>query len=115
MKSKRITALIMSLIMMLTLLSPMAAYADNSTVITVPAVSELPGATVDVALTIENNPGVLGATLTITYDEGLTLIGASNGEAFSPLVLTKPGKFTSPCNFIWDGQDIEAEAARGQS
>ena len=109
MKSKRITALIMSLIMMLTLLSPMAAYADNSTVITVPAVSELPGATVDVALTIENNPGVLGATLTITYDEGLTLIGASNGEAFSPLVLTKPGKFTSPCNFIWDGQDIEAE------
>ena len=60
MKSKRITALIMSLIMMVTLLSPIAAYADNSAVITVPAVSELPGATVDVAISIKNNPRYFG-------------------------------------------------------
>ena len=45
-------------------------------------------------------------TLKLEYDSGLTLVSAESGEAFSSLVMTKPGKLTSPCKFIWDGQEI---------
>ena len=31
---------------------------------------------------------------------------AKSGEAFSTLVMTKPGKFGSPSKFVWDGQDL---------
>ena len=43
------------------------------------------------------------------YDEGLTLTDATAGDAFSSLVLTKPGKIQSPCKFVWDGQEITAD------
>ncbi len=50
-------------------------------------------------------------TLTLSYDaDMLTLKSSANGAAVSEVLsLTKPGKFTSPCNFIWDGQEITAE------
>ena len=49
-----------------------------------------PGTTVEVAVKIKDNPGILGATLTLKYDDGLTLKAASAGDTFSSLVLTKP-------------------------
>lgn len=68
-----------------------------------------PGTTVEVAIKIKDNPGILGATLTLKYDDGLTLKAASTGDTFSSLVLTKPGKLQSPCKFVWDGQEITAD------
>ena len=62
------------------------------------------GETVDVTIRVKNNPGVAGAILTFTFDDHLSLISASPGEAFSELQLTKPGKFVSPCNFPWDSE-----------
>lgn len=56
----------------------------------------------DVNVNIKNNPGIAGATLRFTYDSDLTLIKAENGEAFSDLTLTVPGKFTNPSDFLWD-------------
>lgn len=68
-----------------------------------------PGATVDVTVDVKDNPGILGATVSLKYDEGLTLTDATAGDAFSSLVLTKPGKIQSPCKFVWDGQEITAD------
>lgn len=76
---------------------------SNDTIITVESATASPGATVDVDVVIENNPGILGATLTFSYDSDLTLITATSGEAFSALDMTLPGSFVSPCNFTWDG------------
>lgn len=105
----RIIALMMSVLILVTMI-PAPVYAvDTDTVIAVQSVADTAGAEIDVAVTIDNNPGVLGATLKITYDAGLTLTGATAGEAFSALNMTKPGKFTSPCNFIWDGQELNAD------
>lgn len=67
------------------------------------------GDTVDVNVTIANNPGIIGATLTVSYHEDLTLVGVSSGDAFSALDFTKPGAFKSPCNFTWDSENTEAD------
>lgn len=74
--------------------------------ISVEKVSAAPGATVEVKISIKDNPGILGARLSVAYDSGLTLTGATAGEAFSVMTMTKPGAFASPCQFVWDGQEI---------
>ena len=63
---------------------------------------------VAVNVAVRGNPGILGMTLSVLYDEDvMELTGADNGEAVrSVLTLTKPGKFASQCRFMWDGQDI---------
>ena len=66
------------------------------------------GETVNVNVEIKNNPDIFGAILKFTFDNRLTLTGATAGSAFNGLVMTKPGSFTSPCNFVWDGQDAPA-------
>ncbi len=62
------------------------------------------GETVTVTVRIENNPGIAGAILRLSYDSALTLTGASNGEAFSYLQFTRPGQYSNPCNFCWDSE-----------
>lgn len=106
MKLKKLISLVLSLVMMASLFAPVSVFAGGTTTITIPGISDTAGSTVDVAVQIENNPGILGATLTFEFDEGLTLVGAANGDAFSALTMTKPGSFTSPCNFVWDGQEL---------
>ncbi len=66
---------------------------------------------VRVDVVIRNNPGVLGITLSVLYDDSvMTLVGAENGVAFDGrLTLTKPGRFAPQCRFLWDGQEILPE------
>ncbi len=112
MKTKKLIASLLSLVMILSIITPTSVLASTSvakSTITVKSVTDTAGATVDVDVIIENNPGILGATLEFAYDEGLTLINASNGEAFSSLTMTKPGKFISPCKFVWDAQEITSD------
>ena len=69
------------------------------------------GKTTDVAISVKNNPGILGMTLTLSYDaDALTLTSAASGSAVSDvLAFTKPGRFTSPCNFTWDGIELSED------
>lgn len=66
------------------------------------------GETVIVSVEVKNNPGIFGAILSFSFDDELVLVNAEAGEAFADLVMTKPGKFVSPCNFVWDGMDEPA-------
>lgn len=83
--------------------------AKKQVTLSVQSQTAKPGATVDVTVDVKDNPGILGATVSLKYDEGLTLTDATAGDAFSSLVLTKPGKIQSPCKFVWDGQEITAD------
>ena len=107
---KRLISLSMALVFVFLLIpqSSFVAWAVEKPTITVESVTASAGSTVDVNVTIANNPGILGATLTLTYDPALTLKSAKNGAAFQVLTMTKPGALTSPCNFVWDGQEISA-------
>lgn len=112
MRIKKSIAFLLSLMMMLSIVSPFSVAAETSAetpTITVQSLADTAGATINVNVVIENNPGILGATLEFEYDEGLTLLNATAGDAFSALTMTKPGKFTSPCKFVWDGQEISSE------
>ena len=62
------------------------------------------GDTVNVIVSIKNNPGIAGAILKLSYDSNLTLTNATVGEAFSSLQYTRPGTYSNPCNFSWDSE-----------
>ena len=116
-KEKKILSLLLSIIMMATILPTTAitAFADSpraNAEITVEDVTAIPGSTVDVKVTISKNPGILGAIFSLSYDDGLTLTNVTEGDVFSSLSLTKPGKFKSPCQFTWDGMEIDEHDLR---
>lgn len=105
---------ILSLVLVFALLIPyVPAAAATETgmepTVTVESVYAAAGEDIEVDISIANNPGILGATLKVTYDSALTLTAAKNGEVFSMLSMTKPGTFKSGCNFVWDGQEINDE------
>ena len=67
------------------------------------------GNEVEIPVKIKNNPGILGMTIAIIYDDNaLELKDVKNGEAFvNILQFTKPSKFYSGCTCLWDGIEIE--------
>ncbi len=71
--------------------------------LTVSSGSSVAGSVVTVEILVNNNPGVLGAVLTVKYDEDLKLVSAESGEAWSTLNLTLPGTYNNACSFVWDG------------
>ena len=108
-KSYRLISALLTFVMLLTLVPAgmvSAGAASKHATINVESVSASPGSTVEVNIEVKDNPGILGATLELSYGEGLTLTNAVQGEAWDSLVMTKPGKFSSPCKFAWDGQEI---------
>lgn len=65
-----------------------------------------------VPIKISNNTGICGATLSVSYDDSLSLKSISTGDAFSSLIMTKPGNLTAnPFNLVFDG--IEADTTNG--
>ena len=68
------------------------------------------GGIVDVTVEIKNNPGIIGAIISLTYDSDLTLIEAKAGKAWTKLDLTLPGQLNSPCNFVWDAISEEDDS-----
>ena len=108
---KRVFSMLLSVIMIVTALPmsgvvAMAEEALNTATVTVEQVYAQAGQTVDVNVSIANNPGVLGATFTLEYDSALTLVDATSGEAFQALTFTRPGAYMSGCVLAWDGQEL---------
>ena len=110
---KKVISLIM-VVLMITSILPMSVFAEelNQPVLTIESADVSPGTSFDVNVNIKNNPGIISAVLRLTFDEGLTLVGAKNGNTFSTLSYTSPnqlingGKITSGCQFMWSAADI---------
>lgn len=84
----------------------------NNTKIVVSNNLSLPGDHIDVDISVANNPGILGMTLTLQYDSKLTLISAKSGDAFDMLAMTKPGVLESGCKFVWDGTELDEKSIK---
>lgn len=111
--SRRLLSFMLVAVMVLSML-PAQAFAVSETGNTVAeirleSINASPGAMVEIDITVQDNPGILGASFSLSYGTGLTLVDAKAGDAFSALVMTPPGKFASPCRFLWDGQSIVPE------
>ena len=118
---KKLFAFILSLLFVMSCLPLSSAHAlieqidaespTKSTAIPTVSVESafaMPGSTVNVNVNISNNTGIAGARLRLSYDSGLTLTAAASGEAFGELDFTRPGVYTSPCNFSWDSESAVA-------
>ena len=81
-----------------------------SALATVDTVRARPGdKDVPVLVRITGNPGVLGLTLSVSFDENaLTLKSAENGEAFrNVLSMSHSQTYGNGCLFTWDGLNVE--------
>lgn len=109
--TKRLLSFLLALTFIITV-APIGVFATDSdtAIISVADAYTIPGENVEVYVIIKDNPGVTGATLTVSYDEGLVLTGAEAGEAFSSLVFSRPGVYISPCNFVWDAEKASEES-----
>lgn len=62
------------------------------------------GDTVTVAVSVRNNPGILGMLMSVEYDENvLTLTETENGEVTAALVYLEPSRLNSGSNYLWYG------------
>lgn len=90
--------------------SASAADILTDSVITVKNTYAMAGSTVDVDLVITNNPGILGMTLELQYDETIaTLTAVEKGDALSAMTFTPPKDLKSGCKLPWDAEDVAAE------
>lgn len=112
---KKTLSILLTCIMLLSML-PMATFAAeaNSPSLTIDSVDATPGDTASVNINLKNNPGIVAATINVSFDEGLTLVGAANGSVFPPTMqfvppkqLSTVGSITGSCNFQWNGTDID--------
>ena len=66
-----------------------------------------------VPIKIENNRGICGMQLTISYDKNLVLKDVASSTALSSLSMTPPGDFSqNPIIILWDG--MEADSSNGE-
>ena len=110
---KRIISLLLAVITLFSMFPVTAFAAMETETQTVEAVLSLPelwsatGSTFEMDVTITGNPGILGAVITLSWDEGLTLVSASSGEVFEDLMYQGPGRFSnSGTNFVWYGSEL---------
>lgn len=70
-----------------------------------------PGDKVTVTASIVNNPGILGMSMVLSYDENvMKLTNVENGDAFKDILeMTNTKNFKNGCSFLWDGENIESD------
>lgn len=112
MRIKRII-IFLTVVLLFFILSTTSFAADKTAILTVDSVKASPGDSLEVRINLKNNPGIISANINVAFDEGLTLIGATNGNTFPksmsfipPKQLSTVGKITGHCNFAWQGVDI---------
>ena len=111
---KRTVAWLLVVVMLITCLpvSVLAADEQSRCSIRVKDASAMAGQTVCVEVVLEGNPGIQGATLTMEWDEGLTLESVENGEAFQGFTTTFPKNLVSGKSYVWYSQTaVEASDA----
>ncbi len=114
MKLKKIITFIVTMLMFFSVFQvgtlPVYAADQNDTVLTVETTSGFPGSEVSLDISIANNPGLLGMTLYLEYDEDiLTLTEIENGSALGGMTFTTPKDLHSGINLPWDAEWVDAD------
>ncbi len=92
------------LIFSLSLTMCLSAFALDDTTISLDSMQTNMGETVTLTLSLKNNPGIAGLTVSLKYDtEVLTLIDVQNGSLFSEIEVGKNYLWENDKNIIADG------------
>ncbi len=111
---KKVIALILILMMVVTLL-PVSVFADTTPTFSVDSNWAMPGSTVDVDVKVKNNSGLISTNLVFSLPNGVAVVEATAGDAFSALTMTAPAQLgrgeevTGTCRFAWFSNDIDAD------
>ena len=99
---KKLTALFLAAVLLFSCVPvTVSAGSVSECTIRVKDATAIIGQTVNVEVKVENNPGIQGATLRLSWDDGLVLESAENGEAFQLLTMTPPGRLVSGGSYVW--------------
>ena len=80
--------------------------------ITVSDATASAGEEVKINVSISENPGITGMTLSIIYDErAMKLTNVEKGSALGEMVFTVPQDLKSGCFFPWDAEAVKPEEA----
>ena len=107
---KRFLSLLLALMMVFSILpvDMVANAADASATIVAEEVWAASGSRVEMKVDITDNPGILGATLTVSWGEGLALVDDKNGDAFAGATYQAPSRYVNTgTNFMWYGSELE--------
>lgn len=104
---KKIVAIILTLIMVLSVVNVASVFAAAKPTITVETVEAAAGDTVNVKINISNNPGIWGLKITVNYDKNvLTLKDAVNGDFFDESEWTKGASEKVPYTLSYGANDF---------
>ena len=100
---KKILSIVLSIVLMVTSLSAITvATASSKPIFALESKEVDAGETVELNLTLSNNPGIAGLAISLKYDENVfTLTETRDGKMFSG--------FTAGKNFIWDESENVTE------
>lgn len=103
---------VMSYIVISSILLKTVVFAQMTPQLKVEQITTQTGGVISVPISITDNTGICGATITVEYDENLVLTEIEQGDALTTLTMTKPGNLSAnPVNIGWDG--MEADASNG--
>lgn len=112
---KKLISLFMAITMIITVL-PLgvltfgAAETTTAAVISVYSTYAMKDSDVEVSLIIKNNPGILGMTLKLEYDEDKAeLTAVKKGDALDYMTFTTPQDLRSGCQLPWDAENVSEE------
>ena len=106
---KRLICYLLTFAMLLSLLPVISstAIAVGTPTLVVESKHAASGSSVEVDISVENNPGIAGARFSVSFGDDLTLVEAVPGETFAALDYTAPESLVSSCYFNWDSLDAE--------
>ncbi len=108
---RRITSILLALLLIIScipanfVLAAEATYSDPTLVVESKYAAS--GTSVEVNISVANNPGIAGAKISVSFSDKLTLVDAVSGDTFATLDYTAPPSFYSSCYFNWDSLDTE--------
>ncbi len=85
---------------------------DTLPILVVNSMEVAPGdKNVKLTIDVKNNPGILGMSFAINYDESIAkLTKVESGAALENiLTFTPTKKLSSGCSFVWDGTEIQTD------
>ncbi len=89
-----------------------ASTTSTEPTVTVSNATASAGQEVTVTVSMKNNPGILGMTLELQYDESaLQLKKITKGDALGEMTFTTPKNLVSGCRFPWDAEEVLPEDA----
>lgn len=73
------------------------------------------GDKIEVPVSVQNNPGLLGMVVNLQYDDNaLTLTEVSNGSLLENYMFTPPKNMKSGCNAAWNINDVPSDIQDGE-